>query len=130
MATFTPAWTEGITLHSSSTITTGNSTNDNFDLKDISGGPYFGAVLQIDLNIASGSPAGDVTIEFFGSADGGSNNDSIAFSTMRVPFSGTGNKKISRTVYLMPHVNVKVSNATGVDVTYVGRASGLKQSSA
>ncbi len=129
MATYTPAWTEGITLHSSSSITTGNSTNDNFDFKDISGGPYYGAVLQFDLDISSGSPSGDVTIECFFGPDG-TNFDTIAAKTMRVPFTGTGNKRVSTTLYGVNNSNWKVSNSTGASCTYVGRAAGLKQSSA
>lgn len=129
MATFTPAWTESIVLHASSTITAGNSANDTFDFKDISGGPYFGACFQFDLDVAAGTPNGDVTIEAFGAADG-TNLDTIAFKTMRVPFSAIANKKVSTVVYGVPLVNWKVSNGTGQSVTYIGRAAGLKQSSA
>jgi|SRR5688572_8293956 len=128
MATFTPSWTTGGTLHASSSVATSASATDDLNL--VSAGPYYGAHIQIDLDIASGSPAGDCTIEVFGSVDGGSNDDTLPMKTLRVPFSATGNKKVSFTVYGVPFCSVKMSNSTGVSVTYVGRYAGLKQASA
>ncbi len=128
MATFTPSWTTGSTLHASSSVSNGASTTDDLNL--VSAGPYYGALIQVDIDIASGSPAGDVTIEVFGSADGGSNDDTLPMKTLRIAFTGTGNKKVSFTVYGVPFVSVKITNNTGVSCTYVGRYAGLKQASA
>jgi hypothetical protein len=109
-------------------ITTGNSVTDDLNL--VSAGPYYGALIQCDLDISSGSPNGDVVIEVFGSPDGGTSDDTIALKTIRVPFTATGNKKASFTIYGIPFCSVKVANSTAASCTYIGRYAGLKQSSA
>ena len=127
MATYSAAWTVGQTLHGSSSITNGSSATDAINLATLG---FYEVHAQIDLDIAAGSPAGNVTIEVFAAADGGSNVDTIPLTSRVVAFTGTGNKKVSIPGIRAPHVSVKVSNATGVAVTYVGRYAGLKQSSA
>lgn len=125
MATFTTSWTNA-TLHSSSSVSNGANVTDDVN---IASSGYYRIVAQIDLDIASGSPAGDVTIEVFGSSDSGTAVDTIPSQKVTVPFSGTGNKKVSLVID-GPWCRVKVSNGTGVSVTYVGKYSGLKQASA
>jgi hypothetical protein len=126
MATFTGEWTNG-TLHSSSSITNGGTATDNVDLDALG---YFGIRGQIDFDIASGSPAGDVVVQVFGSCDNGTNKYTEADQTFRIPFSATGNKKQGFTVFFSPYASVKLTNNTGVTGTYVGRYSGFKQASA
>lgn len=110
------------TLHASSSITTGNSTQDDFAM-DSDG--LYRAYAQIDLDIASGSPSGDVVIEVFLSSDG-SNYDTIPSQKVVVNFTATGNKKKTVTFEGFK-VRVKVTNNTGASVTYVGRLVGVRQ---
>lgn len=126
MATFTPSWTIGTTLHASTTVTNGSTAQDDVNLSTLG---YYRINGTIDIDIASGSPAGNVTVELFGSADGGTNIETVARQTFAIPFSATGNKKAGF-VFDGNWVRVKITNSTGVTVTYVSKYSGLKQASA
>lgn len=127
MATFTPEWTTGAPLHASSTVTNGSTATDALDLDTLA---YYEIDVQCEVNIASGSPAGDVLIEVFGSVDGGSNVDTVPLTQRRLTFVATGNQKISIPGLRGPYVSVKLTNSTGVSLTYIGRYAGLKQASA
>jgi hypothetical protein len=122
--TYTPSWTNA-TLHSSSTVTNGSSAQDDLNLATLG---YYAIDAQVDIDIASGSPSGDVVIEVFKSCDGGTNVNSEASQRCTLSFTATGNKKRGLTI-TGPWCRVKVTNNTGVSVTYVGRYSGLKQTS-
>jgi len=124
--TYESDWTENLSLHASSSIA--NGANEVNDL-DLAGSGYYGAIVQVDIDIPSGSPAGDVTVEVFRSADGGTSVDTIPAQKVALPFTTTGNKKQSIVVD-GPWNRVKVSNGTGATLTYVGRWAGLKQVSA
>jgi hypothetical protein len=127
MATFTASWTTGQVLHTSSTVTNGSTATDAVDLDNLG---YYEIDAQVEINIASGSPSGDVLIEAFGSADGGSNVDTVPLTQRRLNFVATGNQKISIPGLRGPHVSVKITNNTGVSLTYIGRYAGLQQASA
>lgn len=126
MATFSVDWTTGTTLHSSSSVSNGGTAQDDLNLDTLG---YYRVHATLDFDIASGSPAGDVVIELFGSSDAGTAVDTIAFQKLTVPFAATGNKKIS-VVFDRPWVRTKITNNTGVSVTYVAKYAGLKQVSA
>jgi hypothetical protein len=126
MASFTPSWTNA-TLHTSGTVTNGSTAQDDLNLSTLG---YYAVRCQIDIDIASGSPAGDVAIEVFTSSDGGSNVDTEPSQRLTLSFAATGNKKRSVLVSNTPWARVKITNSTGVSVTYVGRYSGLQQASA
>lgn len=127
MATFTPEWTTGASLHASSTVTNGSTATDALDLDTLA---YYEVDVQVEINIASGTPNGDVLIEALGSVDGGSNVDTVPLTQRRLTFTTTGNQKITIPGLRGPHVSVKITNSTGVSVTYIGRYAGLKQASA
>lgn len=127
MATFTASWTTGVALHGSSTLANGGTDTDSVNLTTAG---YYGIVIQEDINIASGSPNGDILIEILSSSDGGSNTDTEAATVRRINFIATGNKKITIPVLGYPYVTSKVTNNTGVSVTHVSRYAGLKQASA
>ena len=127
MPTFTASWTTGQELHGSSTVTNGSSATDDVNLASAG---YYEIDIQIDLDIAAGSPNGNVTIEVFSSVDGGSNDSTVPLTTRTVAFTTTGTKKVPIVGIRGSYVAVKVTNGTGVDLTYVGRYAGLKQASA
>lgn len=127
MAEFTPAWTTGGPLHTSGTVAIAGTATDALNLATLA---YYEVDAQVEINIASGSPNGDILIEVFGSVDGGSNVDTIPLTQRRLTFVATGNQKISIPGLRGPHVTVKITNGTGVAVTYIGRYAGLKQASA
>lgn len=127
MAEFTPSWTVGATLHTSGTVAIAGTASDAVNLATAG---YYEIDAQVEINIASGSPNGDILIEAFGSVDGGSNVDTVPLTQRRLTFTTTGNQKISLPGLRGPHVTVKITNGTGVAVTYVGRYAGLKQASA
>lgn len=125
MATFTPSWTNA-TLHASEVVATGASEQDDVNLAS-SG--YYAIEVQIDIDIASGSPNGDVVIEVFKSCDGGTSVNTEPSQKCTMTFTTTGNKKRSLTI-TGPWARIKMTNNTGVNATYIGRYSGLKQASA
>jgi hypothetical protein len=127
VATQNPSWTVGQVLHTSGTIANAASVQDDFNISTLA---YYAIDCQVDIDIASGSPAGNVTIEVFHSVDGGTNVDTTAAQTKVLTFTGTGNQKTSFLVEGHPWARVKVGNATTVTCTYVGRYAGVKQVSA
>lgn len=127
MATFTPAWTPGATLHTSSDLTVGSPTaQDDFNLASLG---YYAIRAQIEINAVTGAPSGDVKIEVFSSSDGGTTVDTEPFQTFVLIFTTTGNKKRSFDIW-GPWSRVKVTNSVGQTVTYIGKYAGLKQASA
>ena len=127
MATFTTSWTNGTALHDSSSVANAGSAQDDVDLDSLG---YYSIVAHIDLNASSGNPSGDVTIEVFYSADSGSSVDTEPAQSVAVNFTATAQKKQSLKIEGVPWARVKVSNAIGESVTYVGTYAGLKQTSA
>jgi hypothetical protein len=124
--TYNPDWTNA-TLHASEAIANGGTEQDDLDLDTLG---YYAIRAQIDIDIASGSPAGDVVIEVFTSCNGGTSVDTEPAQRATLSFTATGNKKRTLLIANTPWARVKVTNNTGVSVTYVGRYSGLKQVSA
>lgn len=127
MATFTGDWTEGVTLHSSSTLANAASHTDDIDI-DTAG--YLEVEAQVSIAIASGSPAGNVVIDVLASPDSGSTFDTEPLLTVTIPFTATGTKNKTVPGLTGPYRRIKVTNNTGVSVTHASKYAGLKQVSA
>lgn len=127
MATFTPSWTVGQPLHTSGSVASAGTASDAVNLATLG---YYEIDAQVEINIASGSPSGDVLIEALGSVDGGTNVDTVPLTQRRLTFVATGNQKVSIPGLRGPHITIRITNSTGVSLTYVGRYAGLQQASA
>ena len=68
MAVFTPTWTTGTSLRSAASIANGANLSDTINLATLN---YYMVDVTIGFNISSGTPSGDLVIEVFQSADGG-----------------------------------------------------------
>lgn len=126
MATYTPTWTTGVSLRTSTAIADGANLTDTINLATSN---YYEVDVQVEFDISSGTPNGDLVIEIFQSVDGGSNVDTEARLTRRLTFTATGNKKTTLRAIGGPHVTTKYTNNTGVSGNVVVRYAGLKQSS-
>lgn len=127
MALFTMDYSASIALHTSQTLANGNTANASLDLKTPG---YYAAAVQVEFDIPSGTPNGDVVINVYGSVDGGSNVSTEPMQRRVMSFSAIGNKKVDLLVGRVPWARVAVTNNTGVSGTLVSRYSGFKQLSA
>jgi hypothetical protein len=127
MATFTPSWTVGQTLHTSGSVASAATASDAVNLATLG---YYEIDAQIEINAASAA-TGDILIEALGSADGGTNVDTVPLTQRRLNYAAaTGNQKVSIPGLRGPHITIRITNSTNVSVTYVGRYAGLQQASA
>jgi hypothetical protein len=88
MASLKPVWTENQNIISTSTLGGTETATGDIDL-DASG--YDGVVIQVDYTDGS-TPAAGIRVDLFGSADGGTTIDNIAFVTFEVD-EGDSQKK-------------------------------------
>ena len=127
MATFSASWQTAVEFHAAAAISNGANAQDAIDLQ---GDGAYAMEIQAILTISSGSPNGDVLLEVFGSGDGGTSIDTEPLLQEVVNFTATGTKIKSLSVEGRSWVRVRVTNNTGVSVTYTGKRRALKQISA
>lgn len=88
MASLKPVWTENQNIISTSTL--GGTETVTGDI-DLDAGGYDGVVVQVDYTDGA-SPVAGIRVDLFGSADGGTTIDNIAFATFEMA-EGDGQKK-------------------------------------
>ncbi|MFH0901386.1 MAG: hypothetical protein V2A73_12230 [Pseudomonadota bacterium] len=125
-ATFTPSWTVTQELHASSSVANAGTATDSLNLATLG---YYEVDAQIQITPAT-TPSGDVLIEAFGSVDAGTSADTVPLTQRRLTFTTTAVQRISIPGLRGPYVSIRITNSTGVSVTYVGRYAGLQQVSA
>lgn len=127
MATITPTWTENQNLHSSGTVAAAASATDDIDLDTAD----FDAVLIVIEIVFGGSPDADCTIEIFGSANSGTDDDTEALYSFSLAEDTSATKRISFVVKDVPYIAVKLTNNDSTDnVTYDSWYAGRKWTSA
>ena len=106
MATISPTWTENVAVRASATLASGASDTNDIDLDNLSADRS-----DIQVNITIGS-ASSVTVEFFGSSDSGTTDDTTPLHSYVVTVNDT--RTISMTG---PYVAVKLTNNDGGNAT-------------
>jgi hypothetical protein len=127
MATFTVSWTTGTNLHTSAALADAGTVGDDINLASLG---YYAVQCQLTLDADTGTPSGDVTVNVYGSADGGTADDTEPLQSYVVNFTAQALKRFSFVVENMPHIRVEVTNNVGESITYSAIYAGLKQSSA
>lgn len=107
MATITPNWTENVSLRTAATIAAAGDDTNDIDAADLGAD-----ALMITTDITLGSASG-VTVEFFRSANSGSNDDDNAFMAYTV----TADERRTVAIYGEAYVAVKITNDDGANAT-------------
>jgi hypothetical protein len=126
MAVFTPTWTTGVSLRAAAAIANGANLTDTINLAT---SLYYMVDVTVGFDISSGTPSGDLVIEVFQSADGGTTVDTIARVTRRINFTATANKITTIRALGGAFVSLKYTNNTGVTGNVTVKYAGLKQTS-
>lgn len=108
MATISPNWTENQNLR-----TAANLGISGTDTKDIDAANLGADALMITTDIALGSSTAGVTVEFFRSANSGTDDDDVAFMS----YTATADERRTVAIYGEPYVAVKITNDDGSNVT-------------
>lgn len=104
MATITPNWTENVSLRSASALGIAGTDTNDIDAANLGAD-----ALMITTDIALGSSTAGVTVEFFRSANSGTNDDDNAFMAYTV----TADERRTVAIYGEPYVAVKLTNDDG-----------------
>ena len=127
MATFSASWSSASSLRSAAALNTGSSLNDDLNLATDGG---FECELTDAITIGSGTPAGDVTIYLYGSADGGTTIDTEPLLVRKIAFSTTGTKTVTLRGIRGSWTRRTITNSTGANATLTTKYRYLEQVSA
>lgn len=126
MATITPTWTENQGLHSSGTVAAAATATDDIDLDTTD----FDAVHIVIEVVFGGTPDADCTIEVFGSANSGTDDDTEALYSFSLAEATSTTKRISFVVKDVAYIAVALTNNDSTDtVTYESWYAGRKWTS-
>lgn len=127
MANFSSSWTENVNLHTSGTVAAAASATDDID---VAAGGYIGVKITIEIVFGS-TPDGNCLVEVFGSADSGTNDDTIPLTSFTIEEATSTTKRAPITIMHQPYLAVKVTNNDTTDnVTYDSWYAGLKYTDA
>jgi len=126
MATFT---TTRITSAPKSGATLNDSSYDTVDIDNATSG-YYVANGAVAIHIASGTPNGNITIRLYRSPNGSAKLETEPARTITIPFTATGDKRVSIGGMWHGYNRVRVDNATGANATWDFDREQLKQASA
>lgn len=126
MATFKPVWSTANSLRSAAALADDASLNDDLDLEAIEG---YEAEIQDAITIASGSPAGDVTISLYGSTDAGTTIDTEPLLVRKIPFTATGTKTVTIRGIRGSWTRRTILNEAGAAATLTSKYAFLQQTS-
>lgn len=127
MATFSASWSVSNSLRSSAALNDAASLEDSVNLNTL--GAYECGI-EDEVTIASGSPSGDVVVEYYFSSRSTSNFDTKPSATQRLTFTATGTQQCSMHGLRAPFVKRKITNSTGENGTLTSNYDYLKQVSA
>lgn len=129
MATISSLWTENLDVTFDDT--TPARTVEGKGPIDLAAAGYITVFIQFKI-IFGGSADGDAVIRIRGSADSGTDKDTILLSEITVPFATGVTKKVSIPIRDVPYIEVGVYNGnTAVeDITISAKYAGEKYSSA
>lgn len=115
MATISATWTENQNLHTSGTVASGATATDDIDL-DTNG--YDAVLITIEI-VFGASPDADCTIDIFGSANSGTDDDTEPLYSFSLEEATSTTKRISFVVKDVPYIAVALTNNDTTDnVTY------------
>lgn len=127
MATFSSSWTENVNLHTSAALAAAASATDDID---VATGGYIGVKITIEI-VFGGTPDGNCLVEVFGSANSGTDDDTIPITTFTIEEATSTTKRAGVTLMNQPYLAVKVTNNDTTDnVTYEAWYAGLKYTDA
>jgi len=115
MTIIKPTWTENVNLHTSASLAAAASVTDDVDLDTLGADQ---ALITIEI-VFGGSVDGNVLVEIFGSANSGTDDDTIPLTSFTIPENDSVTKRKSVIVTGVPYIAVKVTNNDSTDtVTY------------
>jgi len=128
MATISSSWTENldVTFDDASPA----KTVEGVGPIDLAAAGYIAVFIQFKI-IFGGSADGDATIRIRGSADSGTDKDTILLREITVPFGVGETKKVSMLIRDVPYIEVGVYNGNSAveDITISAKYAGEKYSS-